>query len=153
MIIKTDMIEAHIYREFKGESEFLLIKRSEREIYPGLWQMVSGKIEKGEKAHQAAKREILEETGLLPVKMWVAPNINSFYSAEDDSITFLPVFLALVKPGDEVLLSDEHTDYGWFSALEAKEMLSWPGQKNSIDIIVNFIKKGDSLLKFSEILI
>ncbi|HAB52346.1 MAG TPA: NUDIX pyrophosphatase, partial [Ignavibacteriales bacterium] len=42
LTIISNMIEAHIFRMKKGKIEFLLLKRSENEIYPGLWQMVSG---------------------------------------------------------------------------------------------------------------
>ena len=45
MKIISDMIEAHIFRETQNGLEFLLLKRAENEIYPGLWQMVNGKVE------------------------------------------------------------------------------------------------------------
>ena len=78
------MIEAHIFRETENGIEFLLLKRASNQIYPGIWQMVTGKIEGEEKAHQTALREIKEETGLLPVQLWVAPTINSFYEPKDE---------------------------------------------------------------------
>ena len=59
LTIISNMIEAHIFRMKKGKIEFLLLKRSENEIYPGLWQMVSGTIHKGETASQTALREII----------------------------------------------------------------------------------------------
>lgn len=151
MNIKADIIEAHIYREYKGRIEFLLIKRSHTEIYPGLWQMVSGSVDEGEKAHQTAKREILEETGILPQKMWVVPNVNSFYSHKSDSISLIPVFLAKADNSAEVILSDEHTEYGWFEAEEARKMLNWPGQKKSLDIILDFLANNSLFISLSEI--
>ncbi len=113
MQLISNMIEAHIFREGKSGIEFLLLKRSESEIYPGIWQMVSGKIKAGEKAFETALREIKEETGLTPVKLWAAPNINSFYQADKDYISFLPVFAALVNPDDEVTISKEHSEFKW----------------------------------------
>ena len=44
MNIVSTMIEAHIFRESENGIEFLLLKRSEGQPYPGLWQMVTGKI-------------------------------------------------------------------------------------------------------------
>ena len=84
--IISNMIEAHIFRIKKNKIEFLLLKRSENEIYPGLWQMVSGSIHNHETAYQTALREIMEETELRPTKMWIVPNINSFYSPEKNYI-------------------------------------------------------------------
>ena len=84
MQIISNMIESHIFREVKNGIEFLLLKRSDNQIYGGLWQMVTGKIKEGEKAYQTALREIEEETCLKPIKLWVVPNVNSFYSHENN---------------------------------------------------------------------
>ena len=47
MEILANMVEAHIFREIGIDLEFLLLKRSDKVIYPNLWQMVNGKIKKG----------------------------------------------------------------------------------------------------------
>jgi hypothetical protein len=85
--------------------------------------------------------------------MWVVPNINSFYSAKDDSISMIPVFLAKTDYTVEVELSDEHVEYGWFDADTARKMLCWPGQKKSLDIILDFLKNNSLFLSLSEITI
>ncbi|OGU42833.1 MAG: NUDIX pyrophosphatase [Ignavibacteria bacterium RIFOXYB2_FULL_35_12] len=151
LTIISNMIEAHIFRMKKGKIEFLLLKRSENEIYPGLWQMVSGTIHKGETASQTALREIIEETDLRPKKMWVVPNINSFYSPEKNHISVLPVFAVQVNAGSRVKISHEHTECKWASKNKAKKMLAWIGQRRSIDIIYEYLTKQKSHLNFVEI--
>ena len=151
MKIISELIEAHIFRKNRNGIEFLLLKRSEKEIYPGLWQMVSGKIHQGEKAFETALREIKEETGLTPQEFWTAPNINSFYYPEKDSVSILPVFAALVDKDSKVEISDEHSDYKWVSPTKAKKMLAWPGQRNSVDIITEYFTKEINYLNFVEI--
>jgi dATP pyrophosphohydrolase len=145
------MIEAHILKITNGKLEFLLLKRAESEIYPGLWQMVSGSIHEGELAYQTAIREIIEETNLTPQKMWVVPNINSFYSPEKNYISFLPVFAALVSTNAKVKISDEHKEYKWVSPVKAKKMLAWVGQRKSVDIICEYFLKEKSYLNFVEV--
>jgi len=145
------MIEAHIFCKKKNDIEFLLLKRAEKEIYGGLWQMVSGKVRKGEKAYKAALREIKEETGLKPVRFWVAPNVNSFYSHEKNYISLLPVFAAEVKAGSKVILCKEHCEFGWFKPGDAKKLLAWPGQRKSVDIITEYFLKEISLWNFVEL--
>jgi len=115
MELTASMIEAHIYRKRKGKIEFLLLKRGKKEIYPGLWQMVTGKIKKDEKAFKTVLREVKEETDLTVKKLFVVPNVNSFYSFTNDSINFIPVFLCLVNEGDKVKISKEHCKYRWVS--------------------------------------
>ncbi len=115
--------------------EFLLLKRASYQWFPDLWQMVSGKIKDGEKAYESALREIKEETGLIPEKMWVLPNINSFYLVEDESINLVPVFVARVDMDSIIKISSEHSEYKWVNRKEAKELLAWPGQRRSVEII------------------
>lgn len=149
--IVSNMIETHVFRMKKGKIEFLLLKRSEKEIYPGLWQMVSGSIQEGETAYQTTLREILEETNLKPKKMWVVPNVNSFYSPEKNYLSILPVFAAQVDYKSSVKLSDEHTEYLWVTKEKAKKMLAWVGQRRSVDIICEYFLKEKSYLNFVEI--
>ena len=151
MKIVSNMIEAHIFRKKKNGIEFLLLKRGEKEIYGGLWQMVTGKIRKGEKAYNAALREIKEETGLKPMRFWVTPNVNPFYSHENNYISLIPVFAAEVPENSKVILCKEHTNYKWARPEEAKKMLAWPGQRKSIDIITEYFLKELNFWNFVEI--
>ena len=151
MKIISSMIEAHIFRETGNGIEFLLLKRANNQIYPGLWQMVTGKIKGKEKAHQTALREIMEETSLIPLQLWVAPTINSFYEPRDEYICLLPVFAARVETETNVILSDEHTEYKWIGKDEAKKLLAWPGQREAVDIIEDYFIIKKSFFHFVEI--
>lgn len=151
MEIKSNLIEVHIFRQQKNIMEFLLLKRSHDQYYPDLWQMVSGKIKPKEKAFETALRELKEETGLTPLNLWIVPNVNSFYSFENDSITILPVFAAEIMDDAKVFISREHSEFRWCSPEEAKKKLAWIGQKNSVDIIVDYFRNKNNFLNFLEI--
>ncbi len=151
MKIISTMIEAHIFREAKNGIDFLLLKRANNQIYPGLWQMVTGKIEEEEKAHQTALREIKEETDLKPIQLWVAPTINSFYEPKDEYICLLPVFAARMDGETDVILSKEHTEYKWVGKDEAKKLLAWPGQREAVDIIEDYFLNEKSFFHFVEV--
>lgn len=152
MKIVSTLVEAHVFRQVENDIEFLLIKRSDDdELFPGLWQMVTGSINEGEKAYETALREIQEETGLVPLKFWIAPNVNSFYNQIKDVINFIPVFAALVEKNSKVILSNEHSDYKWVQYDEAVKMLVWKGQRNSVDTIHQYFTKEISSLNLLEI--
>lgn len=151
MKIVSTIIEAHVFRITENDLEFLLLKRANNEMYPGLWQMVTGAIDENEKAFQTALREIKEESNLTPVKFWVVPIINSFYSREKDELCMIPVFAAMVDQRIQVVISNEHSDFNWVAKDEAKKLLAWPGQRKSIDIIYEYFKNQQSFLKFVEI--
>lgn len=151
MRLLSYVIEAHVIRIIKGEVYYLMLKRSTKEKYPGLWQMVSGAISKNEKAFRAALREIKEETGLSPQRFFAVPKINSFYLPERDHICFVPVFTAIVDSNSSVRLSEEHTEYKWVNKKDAIEMLAWPGQREVVEIIDEYFGTKQSALNFVEI--
>jgi len=153
MEIKLEMVEVHLFKIVDGDLKYLILKRSENEIFPGLWQMVTGKIECGEKAYETAIREIKEETGLLPKKLWVVPNINSFYSQAEDCISLLPVFAAQLSSSCSVKISEEHCEYKWVSSKEAKKLFAWEGQRKSVDIIENYFVKEKNFLDLVEVVL
>ena len=152
MKVVSTLVEAHVFRQTKDDIEFLLIKRADDdELFPGIWQMVTGSIIENEKAFETAWREIQEETGLIPLKFWIAPNVNSFYNQAKDVINFIPVFAALVDSNSQVILSYEHSDYKWVNKEEATKMLIWKGQRNSVDTIHDYFIKEISSLNLIEI--
>ncbi|MBU2505934.1 MAG: NUDIX domain-containing protein [Bacteroidetes bacterium] len=150
MEILSDLIEAHIILKTDDEIKFLLLKRSKEEIYPGIWQMVTGSVKPNEKGFECALREIKEETNLTPLEMWVVPNINSFYSSERNSIIMVPVFVCTVD-SEDVQISSEHSECRWVNKSEAVKMLAWLGQKKSVEIIEDYFLNNQNELKFVEI--
>jgi dATP pyrophosphohydrolase len=150
MKIISTMIEAHIFRETENGIEFLLLKRADNKVYPGLWQMVTGKIKENEKAFQTAMREIKEETGLIPLQLWVAPTVNSFYEPKNEYICLLPVFAARVEI-NQIELSDEHTECQWVNRTTAQKLLAWEGQRKAVQIIEDYFLNEKSFFHFVEI--
>ncbi len=150
MKVTSGLIEAHVFRKHNNEIEFLLLKRSESENYGGIWQMITGSIDENEKAFDTAIREIKEETGLTPQKLWVVPNVNSFYSPDKDQLIMIPVFAALVN-NDSVVISSEHSEFQWVDKEKAKSLLAWNGQRKSVDTIYQYFKSENPVLYFNEI--
>ncbi len=151
MNIISNLVEVHIFREADNGIEFLLLKRAEDQIYPTVWQMVSGKIKENEKAFETSLRELKEETNLTPLKMWVAPKVNSFYSSHSDSICLIPVFAVQVKKYSKVIISDEHSEYKWVTSDEARILLAWDGQRKAVELIEEYFLNEKKFLKFVEI--
>jgi len=130
--------------------EYLLLKRSEKKgLYPGIWQIITGKIKKGESAIDAARRELAEETAIRPVRFWVVPHVTTFYNATDDSVNQIPFFCAEAGTGREPKLSKEHVEYEWVSFGETQQRIVWPGQRKGVRIVHDFIVSGGLAGKLS----
>lgn len=133
--IKSIYIECYIYRKTSGGIKYLLLKRNIKDkIHPGIWQIITGKINKKEKAYQTALRELTEETGLKPFKLYSLPKVSSFYYKEKDTIHLIPLFLSEVKE-EKIKLSEEHSEYKWLNFKSACRLVHWETQKENIRMI------------------
>ena len=148
MIIRV--IDAYVYIPTNDGLLFLLLKRAKTKMYEHIWQGVAGKIEKGEKSWETAKRELKEETGLKPNKMFIVDHVSKFYEQIDDRINLVPVFGIEVNK-QEVVLSNEHSEYKWVTIDEALDLLVWTGQKQAIKIVNNMILSNDDRMRWSEV--
>ena len=99
------------------------------------WCEVAGSIEKGEKAWQAAFREIQEETGLNLSELWLGDRCAQFYDPSRDRIQVLPVFVGYVPKDARVVLNSEHSDYAWCDLTEACERVVFPAQRSLLHFI------------------
>ena len=146
------VIDAYIYHYNRNQLRFLILKRSKTKIYEHLWQGVAGKMEKGETASQTAIRELKEETGLAPYRMFVADHVSTFYESNFDRMNVVPVFGIEVLSMD-VILSDEHCEFKWTTFEEAYDILTWNGQKKGLKVVYEMLNSKDERIKWSEVLI
>ena len=148
--IKVKQVDSYIYRNTNTGPLYLMLKRNSGKYYEHLWQGVAGKIEKGETAWQTVVRELEEETGKKPLKVFIADHIASFYNAKIDQIQMVPIF-GIEVDNSEVQLSEEHSEYKWVSFEEALSLLTWKGQKEGLRTVHDEIMSGDGRIKWSEI--
>ena len=144
------VIDAYIYHYNEDKLSFLILKRSKTKIYEHLWQGVAGKIEKGETASQTAIRELKEETGLVPYRMFVADHVSSFYESNFDQVSIVPVFGIEVKSVD-VILSEEHCKFKWTTFEKAYDILTWNGQKKGLKVVYEMLNSKDERIKWSNV--
>ncbi len=112
--------------------------------------MITGTIESHEHTKDTLTRELQEETGLTPQKIYSIPRINTFYLAISDKICMSPVFLSIVD-SDKCTISDEHTEYKWATFEEASKLIHWPNQVESLEVIKKYLDNEDMFSKLVEI--
>ena len=148
--VTVRVVDCYVYRQTDDGLKFLLMKRNLNKIYEHLWQGVAGKIEDGETAPEAAIRELKEETGFDPVKVFVADHVSRFYEGHGDRINLVPVFGIEVN-SDEVILSEEHIDFKWVTIKEALNTLVWNGQKKGIQTVHDMVISDDDRMRWSKV--
>jgi dATP pyrophosphohydrolase len=109
--------------------EFLQVLRVRGKYMGQTWQLVTGGIDEGETAWQAALRELREETGLAPIELFQVDVLNTFYLAKTDTISMSPMFCAIVAPDAHVQLNHEHTEFRWVPRDQMESRIMWPGER------------------------
>jgi dATP pyrophosphohydrolase len=112
--------------------DFLQVLRVRGKYMGETWQLVTGGIDDGETAWQAALRELKEETGLVPIEFYQVDVLNTFYLAQTDSISISPMFCAIVPADAQVQLNHEHTDFRWVPRVEMESRVMWPGERAAL---------------------
>lgn len=87
----------------KDCSKLLFCKRT-RDPYKGLYNLVGGKIEKGEDGFDAAYRELQEETGLGPSQIELRHMMDFTYYNQN---CYVEVYAGILN-SDAVLIEEEH---------------------------------------------
>jgi len=137
----SSLVDVYPYRYVNDDIHFLLLHRSETQIYGGQWRMIGGKVETNETHAQTAHREFMEETGLQAKLKWVVPTINSFFDPQADSIRHIPVF-AFECDDYIVRLNHEHDDCSWCNLTDAQEKVSWYEHKRIIRLIHDILRSS-----------
>jgi 8-oxo-dGTP pyrophosphatase MutT (NUDIX family) len=148
----SDIVEGCVFRLRMDRPEFLLLRRSSHDsLYPGIWQIVTGSLRKGETSLEGMRREINEEIGRTPVRFWIVPHVSSFYDHRRDRISVVPFFAAQLPSDQEPILSDEHDRFEWVDLEEARRRIVWPSQMKGVEITHDFIVGGRSAAGLLEV--
>jgi 8-oxo-dGTP pyrophosphatase MutT (NUDIX family) len=126
--------------------EYLLLRRTASR--GGFWQGVTGGVEEGEGLVEAARRELLEETNLVPLALEQIDYSYSFpledvwrdlYAAGVEEIVEY-VFIALVDGQQEPTITWEHDKSQWCRYDQALGLLTWPGNIEALKRCECFVK-------------
>jgi len=86
-----------------------------------LWELPAGRVDEGETTLQAARRELMEETGYL-ARTW--KKLVEFYPSPGFLAEKMTIFLATeLTEGTQSPMEDERIETRWFSARELDQLV------------------------------
>ena len=95
--VRVSLVDVYVLRPAGPASvEVLALRRSTAGRCPGAWETVHGHIEGQEGPVRAAVRELGEETGLEPLRLYNLSRVETFYRHLTDEVALIPVFGAIV---------------------------------------------------------
>ena len=105
------------------EKKRILLVRQYRLPAEGyLWELPAGRLDPGEKPLQAAKRELVEETGYR-ARTWT--KLASFLASPGYVQERMTIYLATdLTAGEATPMDDEQIESRWFTAPEVERMIA-----------------------------
>ena len=128
----------YCFKQRPGGIEYLMLRRTAK--YGGFWQGVTGAPENNESLLEAAARELLEETGLIPQNLRQIDFSYSFPVEDEWKLAYHPdvrsieehLFLAEIADDANPVLSFEHDIYEWTNLDRALRILKWPNNRQAL---------------------
>lgn len=100
----------------------LLVRQYRLPANQSLWELPAGKVDEGENVLQAAKRELIEETGVR-AKKW--KKLVSFFPSPGYVQEKMTIFLAAdLTQGESQPMEDERIETRWFTKKELRKLIS-----------------------------
>ena len=142
--VRTSLVDVYVLRGSGPELECLALRRGPGGRCPGSWESVHGHIEPAEQPAGAAARELEEETGLIPIRLYNLSRVELFYQHRVDEVALVPVFAAFVASDALVRLGSEHDGFDWLSPEAARLRFAWPRERRALDDIVTLLRSGNA---------
>src|SRR5437899_9349183 len=101
--------------------QIILVRQYRQAAGGNLWELPAGRLDPGENPLQAAKRELVEETGYR-ARQW--KKLISFYPSPGFVSEKMTIFLATgLTPGPPQPMDDERIETRWFPAQQLERMI------------------------------
>lgn len=140
--IQVRFVDTFVLRGAGDGLEVLVLRRGPGGRNPGSWETVHGTIEPGETPVQASLRELREETGFVPQRLYNLSRIEGFYLHKVDELAIIPAFAVFVAADQEPRLSDEHDAFVWLHPSDAARRFAWPRERRALDDVLSIVGGG-----------
>ena len=148
--LKPTQIEVYLFRRRARRVEFLCLRRTAKGRLPGVWQPVTGGLRRGEGPLAGARREVREETGLVPRRWWALEGVSLYFDASLGRAQVLAVFAAEVG-AEPVRLSGEHSAFAFLGVAAAGRRFLWEAQRRDLASVRREVLRGGKLAHALEI--
>jgi dATP pyrophosphohydrolase len=141
---RVRFVDVYVLRTGERGLEALVLRRAPGVRCAGAWESVHGSIEPGETPVDAAVRELQEETGLVPDRLYNLSRVESFYLHRTDEVALIPAVVAVVPAAARPTLSNEHDRFEWLGLAAAAGRFAWPRERRAIADAGALLQDGDA---------
>lgn len=129
------------YINSKNEYLYLALKLSPEENRSSGYYVITGDVEVEENIETAAYREVIEETGIKPIRI-TDLNMILEYTDHIDNKTYEEYVFAAQVDSKKVTLSGEHTEFKWLNIKDFIATIWWDDEKSLLEDILKNINSN-----------
>jgi len=151
MKLRTNLFDLWVFHKDAPEPEYLIFHTSQEKAdkwFSGgrFWQIPGEFTGDGEEVVDAIKR-CLKDLHLTYKHIWVSEHTYLIYNSRRKNIEIIPVFAAEVEKTDNVPLSWEHSEWGWYTAEEVLKRIKFRGLKDGLHWTREYISENSAPLQ------
>lgn len=121
-------------------SRILLVRQYRLPARDYMWELPAGRLDPGETPLQAAKRELMEETG-YHARLW--RRLASFFASPGYVAEKMTIFVAReLTQGDAAPMEDERIQISWFTPRQVEDMIAG-GRISDAKTIIGYYRWRD----------
>ena len=127
-----------------NSDEFLLIQHPAKSNGDkGHWDFPKGHVEGSETELETAKRELIEETGIVNFRLFdgFRHRIEYYFQKGNEMVPKEVIFFLAESNTKEVVLSSEHQNFVWLSKDLAHNKLTYTKAKEVLSAVKMFLDK------------
>jgi NUDIX domain len=131
MELLTNVFDLWIFTRRGTEPTYLLLRTSQEKadrFFGGgrFWQIPGAFLQEEEEIPAVLHRP-LAELGLEAESIWAVEHVYPIFNRRFGALQLIPVFAAEVPEQADPVLTWEHSEFGWFTAAECQERLTFRG--------------------------
>jgi len=130
--VEVGVVDVLVWRPAAKGWLVLALERAQGTRCAGTWETIHGRVHPGEVLERAALRELQEEAGLTPERLF-SITMHPFYLVPSRTVQLAAVFAAIVAPDAKVVRSAEHSRHAWLTPNQARRRFTWPHERRALD--------------------
>ncbi len=133
---------AAIVRQGETGWELLSARRTEPPVAAGLWEFPGGKVDPGESAPDAVRREIREELGVdVELREQIVGPLRGFWQLTE-RIAF-ELWLCTIRGGAEPVILEDHDAIAWLSVDELPSVPWIPADEPLVRLVGDALRRAN----------
>lgn len=124
-------VDVYPFRRISGRIEYLIFRRIESVVMPGVWQPICGKLGEGESISASFRTQVRKKTGQEVSDFVSLDHVTTYYDTHYDAVMLVPCAGVEIYTSEPVLDAKLHDQFRWVQYDSLAEYIRFAGQTSA----------------------